>query len=211
MLYLYKRGSTKLVVNALKLFSNLHLYYNKKLLSNDLLKFTGSKKQLMMQLLENFNGFSTNIQTAIINFSRYTNCDFCKIFYNMLISEKYDKEVNLSLIRYFGKNVYPKVLPYLLNLLENKDSNNTEYRIVITGVLEKYDKKIVRDILIKCTCDLNWYVRKNAANSLSKMKLSNEDKNKIKALEDRYGKEMINYSFLQKNNKRKGKKKVCTN
>lgn len=209
MLYFYKRGSAQLIITALKIISAHNFYYNKKLLSNDMLKITGSKKQLIMGLLDNFNDFSLDIQIAIINYSRYTSQDLCQIYYEMLISKKYDPEIELALIRYFGKHPYPKVLPYLLNMLEDKTLDNDNYRIVITQILQNYDEKIVRDILIDCISDANWYVRKNATNALAKMKLTRKDINRINEINDRYGKEMVSYS-LEKNIE-KGQDKVCTN
>ena len=106
MLYLYKRGSAKLVVNALKMMDEKHLYYHKKLLSNDLLRFQGDQNELAKLLFETFNQFSVDFQVSIVNYLRFSNMNFNDDFYEMLMSRSYDKEVELAIIRYFGKKIF---------------------------------------------------------------------------------------------------------
>ena len=172
MLYFYRRGSTTLIINALRIISDHNLYYNKKLLANDLLKFNGNQEELAQKLFQEFQRFSIDFQVSIVNYLRFSKNDLNKEFYNMLISNEYDKEVNLAIIRYFGSKKYEKVLPYLLELLKNTNKEDVEYRIIATQAIKTYDCQEVRLALIRCISDDNWYVRKNATSSLSKMKLT---------------------------------------
>lgn len=198
MLYLYKRGSAKLVVNALKAMDGQELYYHKKLLSNDLLKFQGNQNELAKLLFEAFDQFSIDFQVSIVNYLRFSNMNFNDDFYEMLMSHSYDKEVELAIIRYFGKKIYMPVLSYLLSILRD-DQIDVEYKIIVCQVIGAYHKDQVKEALIDCISHENWYVRKNATKSLSKMHLTNEDKNKIKNISDRYGKQMVNYTFKSRN------------
>lgn len=207
MLYFYKRGSSTLVINALKLISDKGLYYNKKLLANDLLKFSGNQEELAQKLFQEFEHFSVDFQVSIVNYLRFSKADLNKEFYQMLISDEYDKEVDLAMIRYFGSKKYEKVLPYLLELLKNTNKEDVEYKIIATQAIRIYDSKEVRASLIKCISDDNWYVRKNAANSLYKMKLTKTDMKEIEAIQDKYGMEMIEYTFLSHEADKKGGQK----
>jgi len=202
MLYFYERGSSRLVVNALKKMDEKEKYYNHKLLSNDLLKFKGNKKQLAKQLFQEFSNFSLSFQVSMINYFRFSNIDLKEPLFEMLKKGEYDKEINLAIIRYFGKETYDQVLPYLLEILEGDDRLDIEYKIIICQILGSYENSRVKNALIKCITDNNWYVRKNAAKTLSKMNLTNREKEKLEHIEDRYGKEMLEYTFFTKKDRK---------
>lgn len=194
MLYFYERGSSNLVVEALKKIDEAGLYYNKKLLSNDLLKFRGDRLDLAKRLFENFDRFSVDFQVSIINYLKFANVSFNAKLFGMLTSGEYDKEVDLAIIRYFGKYIYKRALPYFLELLDD-DSFDVEYKIVICQMISVYDSPQVRKALIECVSNPNWYVRKNAAKSLVKLNLTAADKKRLENVNDKYGKQMIEYTF----------------
>ena len=206
MLYFYQRGSSDLVVQALKKLNRNNLYYNKKQFANDLLKFRGNHEELDHALMKDFSNFSVAIQIGIVNYFRFSNNDFRKKIYEMLKSSHYDKEVDLAFIRYLGKNVYMEALPLLLSFLQMDDEKNIEYKIITAQVIFSYDVEQVRKALIFCLSDNNWYIRKNAAESLFKMKRSEEDDEMLLNLEDRYAKEMVEYVFVSKRKKQIKKK-----
>jgi len=197
MLYFYKRGSARLVVNALRKIDEENLYYNGKLLTNDLLKFSGEKHELAKLLMDDFSLFSIDFQVSIINYLRFSGVNFCEQLLNLLVSGECDKEVNLAIIRYFGKNVYDDALVYLLAILNNSSTKqvDVEYRIITAQIALAYDNSRVRNSLINCVSDANWYVRRNAAKSLSKMNLTKNEMEKLVNIEDRYGREMVKYIF----------------
>lgn len=203
MLYFYERSSVRLVVNALKKIDENHLYYNHKLLSNDLLKFKGNKKELAKTLFEEFANFSLSFQISIINYLRFSKMDLKEELLRMLTSKEYDKEVNLAIIRYFGKEIHQEVLPYLLQILETEEKQDIEYKIITCQMIGAYESSRVKNALISCISDTNWYVRKNAAKTLSRMKLSNREQQKIEKITDCYGKEMLDYTVLVKKAKKK--------
>lgn len=194
MLYFYERGSSYLVVEALKKIDGAGLYYNKKLLSNDLLKFKGDRLDLAKSLFENFDNFSVDFQVSIINYLKFANVSFNSKLFKMLISEEYNKEVDLAIIRYFGKYIYKKALAYFLDILKD-DSFDVEYKIVVCQIISVYDCPQVRESLIECVSNPNWYVRKNAAKSLVKLNLTMADKKSLNNVTDKYGKQMIEYTF----------------
>lgn len=217
MLFFYHKGIEQEVVNSLKKIDKRNLYYNAKMLADDLLQFNGSHTQLSSLLLEEFNEFSVGFQSAIIQYIRFVGVDKKESLYQMLLSGKYDKEVDLAMIRYFARFKFNPVLKQLLKFMEDKNSYSCEYRIVTAFALATYDKKEVRKILIESLKDHNWYVRRNAAVSLSKMELSVKELQDAMKVNDPYAQEMLQILWQEKiwkedhlPKKKKGLDKVCS-
>lgn len=213
MLFFYHKGSSEHVVNSLKKIDKRNLYYSPKLLADDLLKFKGNHEELSSLLLEEFNNFSIRFQIAIIHYIRLNKIDRKEKLYQKLISKKYDKEVNLAIIRYFARYKYNKVLKELLNFMKEKENYDLEYRIVTAFALATYDTKEVRKVLIDSLSDSNWYVRKNAAHSLSKMNITIEEIKNALMKEDLFAQEMLQNIWeekLFKENENQNKKGLDT-
>ncbi len=205
MIYFYNNGSVENVIRSLKSINLRGQFYSSKVLSDDLLKFHGDKAELGQRLLDNFDEFNVEMQIGIINFLRLLDEDFKEKVYTLYVSHKYDKEVELCIIRYFAKHKYFKILDELVTIMNDARLDNddlVEYRIVGTNVLSAYDDKKTRELLIDALSDSNWYVRKNAASALVNMQLSDEELNKIMKSEDRYAKEIISYVFEDAENKK---------
>lgn len=203
MKFLYRKNSSKLVINSLKKISKRHLYYSPKLLTDDLLSFAGDHHELADLLLNEFSYFSTDFQLAIMNYLRLNRESKTEEIYKMYSENKYHKEVRLAMIRYFGTHKDKIVLNELTSIMKNKDSKKYEYRLVAACALAPYDTKAVRSLLIEGLCDKNWHVRKNSAISLSKMSLTYEEKEKILSLEDPYAKDMFHYIWQDLGKSRK--------
>ncbi len=201
MLFFYKKNSEKLIVNSLKKMSSRNLYYSHTLLADDLLNFTGDKHALSLLLLQEFDKFNANFQLGIMNYLRFSEENFQEEIYKKWSNKKYAKEVRLAMIRYFATHKYEKFQEELWSLTEEKERDQYEYRLVACFALASYDNKKSREVLIECLCDINYYVRKNAAISLSRMKLTTSDIEKLEKLEDPYAKDMIAYVLSQKEKK----------
>lgn len=217
MLFFYHKGIVEEVVNSLKKIDKRKLYYNPKMLADDLLQFKGSHNQLSSSLLEEFNEFSVNFQSAIIQYIRFAGVNKKEELYQKLLSGTYDKEVDLSMIRYFARFKFNPVLKQLLKFMEDKSTYSCEYRIVTAFALATYDKKEVRKVLIESLKDRNWYVRRNAAVSLSKMALSVKELQESMKTKDSFAKEMLQIIWQEKmwkedhlSKKKKGLDKVCS-
>ncbi len=193
MLFFYHKGSYKQVVNSLKKINHRDLYYSPKLMSDDLLEFRGDKLKLTSLLLADYDDFSYPFQIAIINFIRLSDGDRRKEIFHKLLSHKYHKEVELAMIRYFATHYFVDIIELFLKILNDHDTYNFEYRLVTAFSLGNYDSPVVHQALIKCLTDENFYVRKNAAVSLSQMSLTNEEVKQIMGLKDSYAKEMFTY------------------
>lgn len=198
MLFFFHKGSSRQVIYSLKKINKRNLYYSPKLLADDLLQFSGNHEELASLLLEEFNDFSIRFQIAILHYIRLKGIDRKEDLYQKLLSKKYDKEVELAIIRYFARYKYDKVLKELLHFMHNKNAYDFEYRIVTAFALATYDTKEVRKILIHSLADCNWYVRKNAANSLVKMNVSIEELKQSLTTEDTYAREMLQSIWEEK-------------
>lgn len=218
MLYLFNNGTIENIIHALMNMNNHNLFYNQKMLTDDLLKFKGDKKELAENLLNLFDDFIVDTQIAIINFLRLLKDGYDEKIYELYTKHKYDKEVELAMIRYFARHVYPPILKEFETTMKDKSVDNDEYRIILASTLASYDKKEVRQLLIEALSDTNWYVRKNSATSLARMKITDKELKEISESNDRYAKEMVSYIWrdlgkeneltLDKESKnKKGKKK----
>ena len=195
MIAICKLNSKSLITKALISISKRNLYYNNKLLEENLSLYKGNKDSLIKELLYNFDKFTNNIKLAIINYIKYTSCNYTEELYDLFVSKKYDKEINLAIIRYFGKYEFHKILNPLLEIVNDYKEYDIEYTIVISQALSLYNLKNVKYTLIELLSNDNWYVRKNAANSLMKLSLTDKEYNEIENIQDKYGKEMFEYAL----------------
>ena len=192
MLFFYHKGSCEQVVSSLKKISKRGLYYSPKLLADDLLSFKGDSHRLSELLLTEFSDFSVSFQVAIINYLKFGGEVWCEDIYQKLLSHQYDMEVELAMIRYFANYRYSPIITEFIRIMRD-ESLPFEYRIVTSYALAIYNRKEVREVLIQCLADKNWYVRRNCAVSLSKMSLLTNEFKKILSLKDTYAQEMIEY------------------
>jgi len=198
MLFFYHKGSPRQVVNSLKKISKRNLYYSPKLLADDLLLFSGDPKSLSALLLSEFNEFNPNFQVAIMNYIRFKGEDRNEEIYKMLISRKYDKEVELAMIRYFANHKYDQAVEILLEMMRDYNLYSDEYRIVTAYALATYDTKETRRILARNLTNPNFYIRKNAAVSLSKMDITIEEIKKVIEEKEQDANEMIEYVWQER-------------
>lgn len=215
MTYFYNNGTVENIVHALRTINDNGLFYSQKLLTDDLLKFHGDKEELADSLLTVFDDFNVEFQVSIINFLRMLKPGREKKIYELYSKHKYDKEVELAMIRYFGRHKYELLIDDFVKLMKNKDEDNDEYRIITASTLASYDSAMIRHILIESLSDTNWYVRKNSATSLARMHITDKEIKTIENSKDRYAKEMVSYVWgdldmkdkISKKKEKKGNKK----
>ncbi len=190
-------GNAENVVNAIKGIERLGYTYNKKMLTDDLLEFKGDHEELIKLLLENLENFDILKQVGIINYITFKsgNDKIKTKFYQLLIKEETAKDIKLAIIRFFGKFQEEKVKELLKEYIKKEDTNYWEYAAVSAFALKNYQEKEVKNILIEALSHPNWYVRKNAAISLAKMKLTKNDVQKIMDKKDKYANEILSYEL----------------
>jgi len=186
-------GSPRRVAGAAAALDRNGLFFHSKLLTDSLLSFTGSHQALTALLLDRFDGFSPQTRLAVLNYVRFRSGAYCPWVLILLNNPEEDKELRLSAIRYFGRYVYPPAKPALLAFAADKDPMRWEYAAVSAAALASYGGKDVLDTLTGAIYSANWYVRSNAAASLSAHGLEYGDLIAVVGGGDRYVREMMLY------------------
>ena len=200
---IYSFGDEALVIDALKIIDENQRFLHKKLLTDGLLSFNGEHERLSNALWNSFDNFSNNIKISIVDYFRFSKKDFkCELLPYMK-DENTFIELKYSIIRYYGSMYYKEAKYYLIDIIKN-DKNNWEIVAIATTSIALYKDKDTIDILKSMLCNKNWYVRLNAANSLVKMGISNDDISEILNGDDKYAKEILSYCLgISKNKKGK--------
>ena len=190
---LYELDNPKYIVKTFLKMNYENCNHHYKLLSDGLLNFKGDKKELSYMFLDNYNKFNNNFRLAIINYFIRIDIDLTKEMYKILLEET-NKEVKISLLRYFGKHKYDKVKDKLIEFL----NDDYEYAIVSIQSLQNYDGLDVVESLKKSLTSSNWYVRNRAARGLIN-RLSKDEINKLLKIDDKYAIDALNYQIEMRN------------
>ena len=192
-IYNNKLDNPKYIVKTFLKMNYENCNHHYKLLSDGLLNFKGDKKELSYMFLDNYNKFNNNFRLAIINYFIRIDIDLSKEMYKILLEET-NKEVKISLLRYFGKHKYDKVKDKLIEFL----NDDYEYAIVSIQSLQNYDGLDVVESLKKSLTSSNWYVRNRAAQGLIN-RLSKDEINKLLKIDDKYAIDALNYQIEMRN------------
>lgn len=203
---LYALGSPENVVRAVQIQDEVDLYFNEKILTDGLLSFSGSHRQLISLLWESFPRFSVNTKLAVLNYIRFRTGAYCGEFYEILADERMDKELRLSAVRYFGRYPYEPVREMLLGFLQDETPMNWEYAAMSATALERYPGEDVTEALLEAIHSRNWFVRYNAAISLEERQLDYDVWLGVMDGPDRFAREMAAYRLEEL--RRKEEKKV---
>lgn len=192
---LCKLGSPQCVARAVAVLDRNRKFFHDKLLTDSLLAFTGSHRELTFLLLEQFGGFSVQTRLSILNYVRFSSGDYCEWVLRRMDDPEEDKELRLSAIRYFGRYTYPPAKPALLAFAADRDPLHWEYVAVSVTALASYEGEDVVDALTGAIYSSNWYVRSNAAASLTARGLKYDDLIAVVGGGDRYVREMMLYQL----------------
>jgi len=186
-------GSPRRVASAVAVLDRNRSFFHSKLMTDSLLAFTGGHRELTALLLEDFDRFSPSTRLAVLNYIRFRSGDYCPWVLALMNDPEEDKELRLSAIRYFGRYVYPPAKPALLAFAADRDPLRWEYAAVSAAALASYSGGDVADTLTGSVCSSNWYVRSNAAASLTARGLEYGDLLPVVGGGDRYAREMMLY------------------
>ncbi|MBO6016209.1 MAG: HEAT repeat domain-containing protein [Lachnospiraceae bacterium] len=186
-------GSAESVVKAIMLLDRRGSIPHEKILTDILLSFSGSCKELIDRFWEQFDKLSVKTQLAILNYIRFQTGEYCEKMYEIMTCVRRDKELRLAAIRYFGKYRYEPAKRVLLDFIADKDPQGWEYTATSVTSIATYEGEDVKAALIHAVHSANWYVRFNAANSLEALHLDYTDLIDVLSGSDRYAREMIMY------------------
>ncbi len=193
----YSIGNSANVADALRIIDRSGYYHHKKLITDGLMSFQGDKTELNRILWERLSDYSLEMQTAILDYIRFSTGDFLEEMME-LFSEKYDREINFCAIRYFGKYRYEPAYEHIIKYVEQENKGLWEYTAIACLAISNYPTERSINALKANLNSPIWYVRYNASQSLENMGLEYVDMIDVFESKDRYAGEMMRYRFDQK-------------
>lgn len=193
---LYRLGNVQAVENTLQFFNDKGWFHHKKLLSDGLLTFTGDKEELARRLWSYEKNWNEELNVAVITFITGSSDEYKERFIPVLKDQKCSLEIRLAVMRYYQKHIYPPIQQVLIGYLSDSDEDDN-LKIVAASVLGRYPGEETTAALKQAICHENWYVRYNAAASLVKLNISEQDIAEIFQGKDRYAKEILRYMLEQ--------------
>lgn len=189
---LYSMGSESAVETAFSMLNDNGWYHNPKLISDGLAIFPGNKEELALRLWVHSDNWREELRVAIVQFASQISDVFADKFLDVLKDGKMPLEIRFAVIRYFQKYPCDSVRPILIGLIYNSGEDNG-LSIAAAASLAKYPGTDTKTALRAAIHSPNWYVRKNAAASLSALGIDEYDIAELKKSGDRYAAEMLEY------------------
>lgn len=199
----YYSGDIGLVIKALQLIDAEKIKHNRKLMSEGLLKFSGSKKGLIDRLWEVFEGFGISMQEILMDFFRFSAPSHRDDIFAIFIDENRNPELRFSCIRYFAKYTDKEAYPVLLKMAGDIDNKRWEFPAIACTALASYPGEQTVETLKRALCASNWYIRYNAAESLTKLGTKYIDLLEVIDGSDRYAHDIIQFHLDMLYNQRK--------
>lgn len=185
-------GNISTFKRAIEYISKENKYINNKVFTDILNQFGGDKYYLDKYLINNLKNFSENIQKVVIEHFKNNKTDFVKEDLLNYLNDNMNKEVSISIIKYFSVKKYEKSKEKIIELLNNKD---WEFRAVCATALKNYKCKESKNALTKSIKDKNWYVRYNSAITILEF-LDDDLINSILYENDKYAKDILFYAMF---------------
>lgn len=186
-------GRPEVLVEAVEIQDQRAGFFHDKILTENLLSYTGDHERLTELLWESFERFSVGTRLAILNYIRFRTGKYIPQMFGIMNNEDADKELRLAAIRYFGKYFYAPAKEILLAFAADKDPANWEYAAISASGLALYKGKDVAAVLMEALHSSNWYIRSNAAVSLEAQDLDYLELIEVVGGRDRYAREMMMY------------------
>lgn len=187
-------GKRENFIEALMYMSKNKLYLNNKVLFEILNKFKDNN-EVNEEILKNIELLNYELQCVIINSFSKNKFSFCSENFLRMLRNESNKEVRISIIKYFENNYYHEAKSDLLNLLNSKW---WEERAMAAKSLSNYYSIDVENSLKKSLKDENWYVRLNSASSILENNCTRAIIKDILDSEDKYAKEILLYVLNKK-------------
>ena len=208
---LYAVGHERAVEHAFEILNEHGWYHNPKLLSDGLVLFTGDRSALALRLWKHRDAWEEPLTVSVVQFAAMLNApELDRVFADALEHESLSTEVRFAVVRYFGRRRYEPVRETLLAMLEKHDGEESQLAIAASSALASYPGEDTEAALKSAIRSHNWYVRHNAALSLTRLGLTEDEKEEIRASGDRYALEMLEYAESTMPQKPSGKEGART-
>jgi len=196
---LYSTGKCDYVVEALKIIDANLSFHHPKLICDGLLNYKGDKEEMKKRLFESFNEYSVDMQLNILNYFRFGNVRSDEEMLEILTSEKMNRELRFSAIRYFEKFPNTSAERIIQSFAENRENLTWEYQAIASSALKSYPGDVTFRILVENLSSSNWHIRQNSAISLEKLGYTYHDLISVFDGDDRYAREIMRYRLDKRN------------
>ncbi len=195
---LFSFGDVSSVMRGIRILDRLEIYFHGKLLTDGLLTFQGSHQELSQTLWKNLFQFRIPIQVALIDYLRFTTGAYQEELAVLMGDASVHPEVQFAIIRYFTRYPFPAAREKLLAFLQIKDKDRWQYPALAATALAAYPDQEVAGALQKALSSSNWYIRYNAAKSLTSMQMDLAEIAQVINGDDRFAREILQY-FMEYN------------
>ncbi len=193
----YRQPDIGWIVKAFRHITEHHLSHNPKLVQDGLASYPSDKEALADTLWRQRGHFHSSIVVGIIGFITMQSNQYQDEFLHALQHEKMDLELKLRLIRYYKRHPCPEAEALLLSYASDSED---AVRIVAVHVLGSYRSKRVLSVLKRALLDHNWYVRRNASQSLLAIDATASDLSDVLSGHDQFAKDMLSYYYQLEGN-----------
>ncbi len=184
-------GNEKAFIRAFEILSHSSVMINQKVLLDVIGNFNGDKDALYDGLVEGMNRFNDYQKSLVIESCTFNKKNYKEEFEKIILDGiNHDKEVVISLIRYFSRVYSDKAYDEIVRYLKHEE---WEYRAVAAMSLSNYKSSETLELLCESVCDRNWYVRSNSSSSIVRMDDSMVYVNKVLEFDDRYAVDSMKY------------------
>lgn len=159
------QGDEEIMMKTMESISSQDGTYTIKMITDLLMLYRGDLEQLLMRMLRQFDRYSENLSSSVINAAAAKKMEKCAPDMLLLTQDtKVYLECRIAAIKYFGSVAYEPAEPILGELLFTED---WECGAVAARALSNYGCAAVGNQLLMALTSRNWYVRYNSAMTLA--------------------------------------------
>lgn len=200
---IYSFGDPEIVELAFTLLSARGIIHNEKLITDGLMTYPGDKEKLAARLMKHFDTLLECYRNSLIN---YMGLAGIEKYDDILIKRAIKPETSINTIccitRKMNRVKSSKSFRYLVDI-ERRFREGGDWEpvaIAVTGLAHFPEEKVAKDILKRELISRNWYIRKNSAESLAAIGVTEKDLEDIRASNDKYANEAIHYALTRLEN-----------
>lgn len=186
----YALGNAGAVEKALSRFHENGWFHHTNLLSDGLTAFQGDREALAKRLWAASQNWDETLQAAVVRFAANVTDAMQEPFLEALADSATPEETKFALVRYFQRRPFEKAYPVLCAMAGSSDNGGPA--IAACSALAKYPGEETVAVLSRAVCSRNWYARRNAADSLIRLGVSEQTLGELTE-NDRYAREMLEY------------------
>lgn len=197
---LYKIGEPQTIGEAFRILSEHGIYHNDKLLADGLMLYHKDEDVLIRYLMEQMERYSECYKVAIVKYMGYRNYHDCDDKLIPLLESSDSVDFKCCILRLLGKQKCALHRQILLQQIQLKeDESNWETAAVAARMLGEYiGDEEVEEALEKSIKARNWHVRRNSAEAISRIFVSDMQVADVLDGSDRYAAAALAYALDKK-------------